>query len=144
MKPIELYAREPARRDYDISVFFGCYFNHMPEIRETLWPQMLGPGENARVEIRYYKDHSYDGRRIWRLCAAFLDGQPFMIMQNAGREGDDHYARFVTDIETYRDAVRYVKSLAPVRFEEISDVVDENADIPTLTSFYSDSLCCGW
>lgn len=140
MKPSELYKTEPIRVDADISPLFGCYFNHMPEIADDYWRIAAAKIKNHRLEIRYYKDHSYDGRRIWRLASVWLDGEPFMIIQNAGREGDDHHARFITDTERYKEAVAYVKSIVPPDFAELPDVVRADEDIPTLTEFYSDSL----
>lgn len=141
MRPSELYQRTPERVDSDLSVLFGCYFNHMPETGINDGWRLAGNNVSSeRVQIRYYKDHNYDGRRIWRLASIWFDDEPFMIIQNAGREGDDHSARFITDLPRYMQAVAYVKSILPPRFGDISDVVDEDADIPSLTSFYSSSL----
>lgn len=141
MTPNELYQRIPERVNNDLSVLFGCYFNHMPEISDVdYWRITATEIKNKRLEIRYYKDHNYDGRRIWRLASVWLDGKPFMIIQNAGREGDDHFARFVTDTERYMEAVVYIKSILPPRFGEIPDVVKIDAEIPNLTSFYSSDL----
>lgn len=141
MKPSELYKREPESVGVDVSVLFGCYFNHMPEIEGSeVWRLSAEGIKSERVEIRYYKNHNYDGRRIWRLASVWLDGQPFMIIQNAGREGDDHSARFITDVERYKQAVDYVKTLLPPYFGDIPDVVDADTDIPDLLSFYSGDL----
>lgn len=140
MKPSDLYQRQPEKVNNDLSVLFGCYYNHMPEAGENYW-QIRSPAvESKRLEIRYYKDHSYDGRRIWRLASVWFDGNPFMIIQNAGREGDDHSARFITDAGRYEEAVVYVKSLLPPDFGTIPDVVEAEVDIPSLTSFYSSDL----
>jgi len=140
MKPNDLYAMRPEKVSNDLSVFFGFYFNHLPEVVGHFYGD--SPTQTTeRIEIRYYKDHCFDGRRIWRLCAAYLDGKPFMIMQNAGREGDDYYARFVTDPDIYKTAVAYVQSLvSPEVSKVIKDVVDPAVDIPSLTSFYNESL----
>lgn len=141
MTPNELYQRTPERVDNDLSVLFGFYFNHMPEVGgDEGWRLIEGQIESKRIEVRYYKDHNYDGRRIWRLASVWLDSKPFMIIQNAGREGDDHSARFITDTERYVEAVVYIKSILPPRFGEISDVVKIDAEIPNLTSFYSSDL----
>lgn len=103
MTPNELYNLKPIRSDFDVAILFGCYYNHMPEI-EHLYT--LPVPDNTRVEIRYYKDHSYDGRRIWRLASVWLDGYPFMIIRNAGREGDDFADRFITNEAKYQAANR--------------------------------------
>jgi len=140
MKPFDLYNREPVRVDTDLSVFFGCYYNHMPECdlenRHT-----IDSSKNSRIEIHYWKDFWYDSRRCWRLSGAYLDGEPFMIMQNAGREGDDYHARFITNADLYRQAVKYATGLLLPRIhDEIPDTVDPTSDIPSLSTFYGDSL----
>jgi translation initiation factor RLI1 len=64
-----------------------------------------------------------------------------MIIQNAGREGDDHYKRFITDEFTYISMVQYIKSLIPVSFEtKIQDVVDPEEEIEKLDKFYDGEL----
>ena len=140
MKPAELYQREPIRSDSDLTVLFGCHFDHMPEAGAEYWRIEGVEMKSERLEIRYYKDHHYDGRRIWRLASVWFDGEPFMVIQNAGREGDDHAARFITNVEQYKQAVIYVKSLLPPAFGKVSDIVSADDDIPDLTEFYSDSL----
>lgn len=138
MTPNELYQREPVKTDFDVSVLFGCYFNHMPEVwHETYWQTIEG---NNRIQIRYYKDDYYDTRRIWRLASVWFDNKPFMIIRNAGREGDDHASRFVTDEEVYKEAAVYLQSILTPEFREVKDVVDPATDIANLTTFYSDSL----
>lgn len=139
MKPSELYAREPEKVNMDTSVLFGCYFNHMPEIQDG-WQYNYLELANSHIQIRYYKNYSYDGRRIWRLASVWFDDKPFMIIRNAGREGDDHASRFVTDVNTYRAAVSYLRSILPPQFQEISNVVSVDDDIRDLTTFYGDSL----
>lgn len=140
MKPSDLYQQEPEKTDGDLSVLFGCYYNHMPEVADW-WPLFASEiYVNTRIQVRYYKDHNYDTRRIWRLASVWLDNEPFMVIQNAGREGDDHSARFITNVERYKEAVTYVRSILPPRFESIPDVVAEDEDIPNLTAFYSATL----
>lgn len=140
MTPNELYKMESLRTETDIAPLFGCYFNHMPEIVDDYWRIAATEVKNERLEIRYYKDHSYDGRRIWRLASVWFDNKPFMVIQNAGREGDDHAARFITDVGLYKQAATYVKSIVPPDFKELPDVVSADEDVPTLTEFYGDSL----
>jgi hypothetical protein len=109
--PAELYARKPERVDHIVGVLGGFYYNHMPEIDDGYMPY---EDPNKRIAIRYYKDFDFDGRRFWRLAAVCFDGLPFMIIQNAGREGDDHHRRFITDLHQYKDAVKYVLSIAKI------------------------------
>lgn len=145
MKPSELYARVPEETTKDLDYLLGCYYNFIPEaISEETQHFMYnnnGMKENTRVEIRIYKYFDFDGRRFWRLTGVFFGGLPVMITQNAGREGDDHTARFVTDVHAYKKMVKYIRELLPLPDEEeIPDVVSADDDFPGLTDFYGNSL----
>lgn len=107
MKIADLYARTPEKTSQDASILRGFYYSHIPELEYAL-PL---PVEAPRMTIHIYKEFDFDCRRFWRLAAVFLDGQPVMVIQNAGREGDDHAARFITDRATYGELVRYLASL---------------------------------
>lgn len=99
---------------------------------------------DKRVEIRYWKDHMYSCyRRIWRLAGVYFDGKPVMIIQNAGREGDDFRARIVTDVDSYRKLIQYLgRLLYEVEGDTpVDDVHDPSVDLgDKLTSFYYQSL----
>jgi len=140
--PAVLYERIPERIDCAVGILKGCYYNHVPELEFDILPHEV---ENSRVQIRYYKDFNFDGRRFWRLASVWYETKecfwkPFMIIQNAGREGDDHYKRFVTDVGLYAEAVRYLKTVSLVPDKGDSDVVNPFDDVPKLTDFYGNSL----
>lgn len=141
MKPSELYERKPQETSDVLDYLIGCYYNFIPEIDES---DMLYSGErkkNTRVEIRIYKYFDFDGRRFWRLSGVFLDGLPIMITQNAGREGDDHAARFITDASAYKEMIEYIRTLLPmVEVEDMEDVVSADDNINGLDNFYGNSL----
>lgn len=130
----ELYARTPVAIYKNLD-FSGCYYNHVPEIDYLTWD---GEVEQDRVEERVLLDHSFDGRRIWRLATIWFDNKPVMVIQNAGREGDDHAERFVTDPDLYREMVSYINSIIPV--PKPHDVIRADEDLPELTDFYSHQL----
>ncbi len=135
----DLYAREPQFTIAGEGVFGalgGCYFDHMPEVDGKTYGS-FAPSERVTVRVVHYTD--FDGRRYWQLATVWLDDEPFMVIQNAGREGDDHYARFVTDAERYGEAVRYLASLA-LADPEPGDVVDPDEPRDDLDTFYGDSL----
>src|SRR5574338_357838 len=113
MKPIDIYKRTPESITYDINILRGCYYNHIPEIDDFMVTYFSDEviAKNKRVAVRIHKDFDFDGRRFWRVADVCLDGNPFMIVQNAGREGDDSYDRFITDVEAYRKAVEYIFSI---------------------------------
>lgn len=142
MTPNELYKRTPESIDNDINIFSGCYYNFLPEIEEleNCWFDDKEICQN-RIQINYYKDFDFDGRRFWRLCAIKFDDEFVMIIQNAGREGDDHTGRFITNKYRYYEMVHYVKRLMPAG-EDVSeeDIVDANKDIKTLDKFYGNEL----
>lgn len=141
MKPSELYSRKPEESSHDLEYLMGCYYNFIPEVTEA---EMMYNGvlkENTRVEIRVYKDFDFDGRRFWRLCSIMFDERPVMIIQNAGREGDDHTARFITDLDAYKKMIGYIRTLLPApAMEDVEDVVSEDDNIPDLTRFYGNEL----
>ena len=92
MKPSELYKMKPEEITKNIDCLWGCYYSHIPEI-EHLY---IDAEKNERVKIHTYKYFCFDGRRIWHLAAVKFDDKFVMIIQNAGREGDDHAAPIVT------------------------------------------------
>lgn len=118
----------------------GCYFDHMPEVSSYAIPSTTNI---ERMGVRTLANFDYDGRRIWRLATVWFDDQPFMITQNAGREGDDHARRFITDWKVYEQAVHYLMSLYQYTDdpEDPFYTLDPNEDVgDTLTFFYNDSL----
>lgn len=120
MTPQDLYSSPYERILYPFSDnsdgvdygFFarGAYFNHIPELDQ----KMIHTGEfinSDRLCVRIHSHYQEDHRRFWRLSSGWLDDQPFMIMQNAGREGDDHVHRFVTDNTLYAQAIVHIYEL---------------------------------
>jgi hypothetical protein len=137
MTPAQLYTRKPERQSHAVGRLNGFYYSHVPELKDDVLPYE-DPGK--RVELRFYKDFSFDGRRIWTLASIWFDGAPFMIIQNAGREGDDHYRRFITDLDAYLAATRYLKSICTIPDLIHEDVVKLDAEITGLTDFYGNRL----
>jgi hypothetical protein len=143
MTPNDLYNYNYHNDDvtYNISTLAGCYYTHIPELETEL--QRCSYGNimltQTRVSVKTVKYHSYDGRRIWHLATVWLDDKPVMVIQNAGREGDDHAARFVTDLDAYREMVAYLRSIIPIEWDE-TEVMDRMQDNPALTRFYDQSL----
>jgi len=151
MTPSELLARPVESVEKDLSVLVGCYYNFVPEA--TLDMQEFLLPEDDRVEIRVFKHFNFDHRRFWRLAAVYLDGEPVMITQNAGREGDDHAHRYVLDEERYRALVGIVASMPRKPNDHRVDegdrkrttVASMDEDLgDKLTSFYGDELDRGF
>ncbi len=138
MNANQIYALESGSIDISLATLYGWGYNHVPEID---WDEAADEElKNERVTVRIVKHHNYDWRRFWRLASVWLDDKPVMIIQNAGREGDDHHARFVTDSEAYREMVEYIISLFPKPQMKYVETIDANENIPGLTRFYSQCL----
>lgn len=141
MTPRQIYEMPAERVDNDPSHLFGFYYNHLPEAgdKEDIRSWIRGI-KQERISIRFIKDFCFDGRRVWQLAVVAFDGQPVMITQNAGREGDDHADRFITDLEGVIRMAAFIISLKPPeRIDEVERVgLDE--DIPHLAEFYGQSL----
>ncbi len=142
MTPAELYRMKPESRTKDISCLVGCYYNFIPEIDESDFTCTGDLKENTRVEINIYKYFDFDGRRFWRLASVEFDHTFVMITQNAGREGDDHAVRYITDADAYRGMIEYIRSLLPVLTvdKDAEKIVQVDDDIKGLTNFYGNEL----
>ena len=134
MTPQQVYALTSESTTKDLGILQGCYYDHLPEVVANLYNL-----EQTRVEIRLIKNFYYDGRRIWRLGTVWFDDKPVMIIQNAGREGDDHRERFITDVQLYKDMVGYINSILPFEFAS-ERVTPLDLDMPELTNFYGQDL----
>ncbi len=135
----ELYKLEP------IDISTGVYETDLCYIQEHLYefdrnlPYDLNTS-SLDFEIKVIKDHCYDGRRTWTLKTVWYGGCPFMIVQNAGREGDDHQDRFITNKDVYIKFVLAIQALLVTTEEHISDVIDPNEPWNDLDRFYGQSL----
>lgn len=125
----DLYSLTPKRVSRDLY----RVLRHTPEIDNTGIPDDLYD-DNPRVENRILEHEDFDYRRYWHLSTVWFDNKPVMIVQNAGREGSDHSARFITHPENYIDMVSYLLSITN---RDEYDSVDPDQDIPELTRFYN-------
>jgi len=132
MKPSDLYKSMPEDSHHNIDILSGCYYDHIPEV-DLCNVDVDQVEKDQRVLIKVYKEHQYDSRRFWRLASVWFDNEPIMIIRNAGREGDDHADRFITNSKQYYKLVSYLS---------VSELpaYDPDKDIPNLTQFYNDSF----
>ncbi|MEC4565382.1 hypothetical protein L8C07_05445 [Paenibacillus sp. CMAA1739] len=137
MKPIDLYNRTFESKHNTLGQLKGFYYDHLPEIEDDFWG--IKEEQNKKVTIREYKNFDFDGRRYWLLASVWFENDPVMIIQNAGREGDDHRRRFITDKEKYKEMIKYIHTLLETD-SEVADCYDPNDDIPDLDSFYGHTL----
>jgi hypothetical protein len=150
MRISDLLQRKPDRIECDFSMLFGHYYCFVPEAEDhagnDAW--RLSTHDSPRIEIRIYKDHHYDHRRFWRLAAVYFDGEPVMITQNAGREGDDFHRRFIVDQHRYFGLVRAIleiPSKMECKGEPLNDLCSPDEDLgDALTAFYNAHLDQGY
>lgn len=134
-----LYTYPSESETTDLSSLRGCYYDHIRECELSDYFDFESIKQD-RVEIKFLKNHNFDYRRIWRLATVWFDDKPVMVIQNAGREGDDHRARFITDAPRFNDMCDYIKALCTIKCEVQRDVVDATVDIENLTCFYGNEL----
>ncbi|MFW5962150.1 MAG: hypothetical protein ACOCQR_00865 [bacterium] len=139
MKPIDIYNMPVIEEETGLWDLTNFYRDHFPEFEGNLGMLKQPEGEE-RVVAKTHKYFSFDGRRYWRLRSVWFDNQPIMVLQNAGREGDDHAARFITNEEKYWEMIQYFHSLQHEEEEVLTDVFDESEDIENLVTFYGKSL----
>lgn len=138
MNANQIYVLPAQSLTCDLDSLVGCYYNHIPEVETIRW---LGEVKQWRIQIKTVKFFDFDGRRYWSLQTVWFDGNPVMIIQNAGREGDDHAERFITDREIFLKMVDYVRSIIVIDQSSIDqDIIDPTEDLPGLTEFYGNSL----
>jgi hypothetical protein len=138
---------------YDLSYLApeGSYFNHIreldPELIRSTGDELTHTTRNHYVKIYLLKNFNFDGRRFWRLGTVFFMDNPVMIIQNAGREGDDHRQVYITNFGTYRDMVEYIYRISrPKRPEfyeqndEYRSIVKSDENIADLIEFYGNKL----
>lgn len=138
----ELYLKTP-EKSYPLEdpqgILVGFFYNHIPELPWDVINSQANIKPSKRVTIKIYKEFYFDSRRFWRLASVWLDQQPVMIIQNAGREGDDFSERYITDKTLYEHLIYHLHCLyKPV----ISDTPDNtiNLDDKVPISFYGNHL----
>jgi hypothetical protein len=147
----EVYQRTPESVSFSLNelrISDGAQGSPMPELFSSFhwFPEPYDDDynpetANKRVEIRILKDFNFVGRRGWKLFTIWFDGQPVMICQAAGRELDDHQARYITDKSRFIEMMNYVKSLLPFDDTQLDDdVIESDVDMPELSNFYNCTL----
>lgn len=156
MTPSDVFALPSIRETHQVNCLCGFWYNHLPEIDEVVWQTIHGnkgclgdfegyegAAQSERITIKEHGFYTYDHRRIWRVASVWLDDRPVMIIRNAGREGDDHKARWVVDEEAYAGLLKEVVSLANPHPQKNEDFVDRNKDIGDVFDFYGHKIDAG-
>ena len=143
-KPVELYwGKVYIEETNDISEVSS--YLQLEGICEELQSKLFNLHEKTVVEqlkILFLKKWYFDERRCWILATYWYKQQPFMISQNAGREGGDISNIFITNASLYSAFIgdlAYVleqKQVPPASFT----VYDKNMEINGLDDFYGYNL----
>lgn len=138
----------------DFSLLIGAHYNHIPELipnysdrrYESFWT-MYDKNKYLKdyfIKIEFYANKNLSPRYIWRLGVVKFKDKPVMIIQNAGREGDDYSKRFILTEKIYQEMIDYMNSLYIFKkydipkFDIISDLYF--TEMPELTEFYGHTL----
>ncbi len=132
MKPSDIYDSPPISESTNV---YGFADRFLPEFDAFDFDADL----NTRVVIKTYADMCFDGERIWCFESVWFDGRPVMIVQYAGRGGDDDSDDFITDKEAYLEMVSYFESLCE-KGAETFNVYSLDEDIKDLGDFYGHRL----
>jgi hypothetical protein len=133
----QLYSLPSEDLPYECTVF--SIAEHLYEVQNDI-PYDLDT-ESLPFEIKVLKDHCFDGRRTWTLKTVWWEDKPFMIVQNAGREGRDHVDRFITSVPQYKKFIAALQDLIGQDDDQISrDMLGLDEERPDLDSFYSYKL----
>jgi hypothetical protein len=89
--------------------------------------------EDKRLVLKELLNKNYDGERIAVMYSIWFDGRPVAVVQNAGRSGRDHAARWVTDTDAYAALLAYLLTFS--RPNDTRDITDPNVEL------YEEEIC---
>lgn len=135
--PADLYKMEPERVTDSMEHLCGCHYDFLKEVGIDFYEHKYFV-KSDKIEVKFLKDWSFDGRRVWQLATVWFEGIPVMVTQTAGREGDDYSKRFVTNQTQFARMCVHIRRLIDV--DEVDDLVSEDDEIEGLTEFYGNSL----
>lgn len=105
-------------------------------VLETEGFYLIDDGKNVRVVVKYYADHPGTDCRCFKFFSVWFNGRPFMICEVAGRP--DHKEFYVTDYNTYNEAIAYLKSISTEAWER--EEFDPDKDAEGLGRFYGTDI----
>lgn len=101
-----------------------------PEVNEWDgdWDLLERLDAQGRFQIKTLGYENGSGDRYAFLASVWFDGQPVMVVQEAGRSGRDHQRRWITDKLEYVEMCQYLRKQIEVSIEP-NDVVDPATQI---------------
>lgn len=139
----DLYMITPVEVEQGINPLIGFYYNHIPEVTGLLSKSsddLKGIGD--KIEVRTIKIHWFDHRRFWRIATVWHEDKAVMVIQNAGREGDDFSRRYITDRQNFDRMIKYLGGEKSSKYivSDDSIVISPSSNIRALTEFYGEDL----
>lgn len=93
-----------------------------------------------RVRLDTYKFVCPDGNRIWLLSGLFFDNEPVLILQKAGRGGDDFSSFYLISKERLKNLRMYFASIPEETEHQEEQEVPLDKVEPGLNIFYGSSF----
>jgi len=91
----------------------------------------------GRFVIRQLVDQDAgDGYRYAVMCTIWFDGNPVATIQQAGRDGRDHFQRWITDAPRFIEMCTYLMSKMTIEELFGDDVVDPDKEVYPEEVFY--------
>lgn len=141
----EVYSNEES----DCSKLIGFYYNHIPELAYDKYFGGWDKFYESGLRVKTIAHYGYDSRRYWDLSLVFYKEIPIMLIQNAGREGDDHRSRYIFNVETYKQCIEDLSvvddddkdiNLENINLEETFIVYDLDAENVNYLRFYGNDI----
>lgn len=136
----DLYKRPCVEVSNDPYRLVVCHTSHLPEVPQLRKSNCFIKNlekQTPDFEIRYLKTFMFDERRSWLLATVWYKSLPVMIIQNAGREGEDHAARYITNSFLFKEMVMYIlRKFEPQDDNFEHDVIYDDAPLEALAQFY--------
>ncbi len=105
----DVYALPGTPQDLREWVLRERWFPEVPNLAYDITTEVLETLQaEGRLRVVELAAPYIDGNRVAELRTLWFDGAPFAVVQDAGRGGDDHRRRWVTDAKAYAAALQYL------------------------------------
>ncbi len=105
----DVYALKGTPQDLREWVLRERWFPEVPNLAYDMTTELLETLQaEGRLRVVQLAAPYIDGNRVAELHTLWFDNAPFAVVQDAGRSGDDHRQRWVTDATAYAAALQYL------------------------------------
>jgi hypothetical protein len=134
--PRELYALKPYKVHHDL---YPLIYLHLENEIPYGDVDTNAAEAEEQIEIRVLADECEDGRRTWTLETVWFCGNPVMVVNSSGRDGDEYHNRYITDLIQFENMLKFLRAFC--KNNEIEGlVIDLDKTIPDMTEFYNATL----